>query len=115
LEDATDTRTVEIHSRSGKKELVRSAPVDRIITITGLQGITGASCAGKPCADSAESLIAPGSDTPRRCVRAWSNDNFCSTSKTSRPRTKVVDTPRSGARLKLLKSQAIENISQTPI
>jgi hypothetical protein len=42
LQDATDTRTVEIHSRSGKKKLVRSAPVDRIVTITGLQGITGA-------------------------------------------------------------------------
>jgi hypothetical protein len=115
LGDTTGARTAEIHWSLGKKEFVRLPAVERIFTITYQQGITGALRAGKPCADPGESVITPGSATPMRCVRARSKDNFCSRSKTSRPPTNVVDMPSAGNQLKLLKSQAIENIYQSPI
>jgi len=51
LGDATDAGIAEIHWPSGAKELVKLPAVDRIYTITEGQGITGALCSGKPCAD----------------------------------------------------------------
>ncbi len=51
LGDATDAGTAEIHWPSGAKETVKLPAVDRIYTVTEGQGITGALCGGKPCAD----------------------------------------------------------------
>jgi hypothetical protein len=65
LGDATDAGTVEIHWPSGKKETVRLPAVNRIYTITEQQGITGALCSGKPCADPAESVITSSPATPK--------------------------------------------------
>jgi enediyne biosynthesis protein E4 len=50
LGDAADAGTAEIHWPSGGKETVKLPAVDRIYTITEDKGITGALCAGKPCA-----------------------------------------------------------------
>ncbi len=52
LGDATDAGTAEIHWPDGVKENVKLPAVDRIYTITEGQGITGALCGGKPCADA---------------------------------------------------------------
>jgi hypothetical protein len=52
LGDATDAGTAEIHWPSGAKEMVKLPAVDRIYTITEGQGITGALCGGKPCAEA---------------------------------------------------------------
>jgi hypothetical protein len=54
LGDATDAGTVEIRWPSGVKEKVRLPAVDRIYSITEGKGITGALCAGKPCAAPAK-------------------------------------------------------------
>jgi hypothetical protein len=51
LGDAIDPGSVEIHWPSGAKQTVKLPAVDRIYTITEDKGITGALCAGKPCAD----------------------------------------------------------------
>jgi enediyne biosynthesis protein E4 len=51
LGDATDAGTAEIHWPSGAKETVKLPAEDRIFTITEGQGITGALCGGKPCAN----------------------------------------------------------------
>ncbi len=51
LGDAADAGTAEIHWPSGAKETIKLPAVDRIYTITEGKGITGAMCAGKPCAD----------------------------------------------------------------
>jgi hypothetical protein len=51
LGDATDAGTAEIHWPSGAKQTVKLPAVDRIYTITEGKGITGALCAGKPCAN----------------------------------------------------------------
>jgi len=56
LGDAIDAGTAEIHWSSGKKETLHLPAVDRIYTVTEGQGITGALCSGKPCA---ESSVAP--------------------------------------------------------
>jgi hypothetical protein len=50
LGDSSDAGTAEIHWPSGAKEFVKLPAVDRIYTITEGKGITGALCAGKPCA-----------------------------------------------------------------
>jgi hypothetical protein len=50
LGDATDAGTAEIHWPSGVREFVKLPAVERIYTITEGKGITGALCAGKPCA-----------------------------------------------------------------
>ena len=50
LGEATDAGTAEIQWPSGAKETVKLPAVDRIYTITEGRGITGALCAGKPCA-----------------------------------------------------------------
>jgi enediyne biosynthesis protein E4 len=50
LGDAKDAGTAEIHWPSGAKETVKLPAEDRIFTITEGVGITGALCAGKPCA-----------------------------------------------------------------
>ena len=50
LNDGTDAGTAEIHWPSGNKQTVKLPAVDRIYTITEGEGITGALCAGKPCA-----------------------------------------------------------------
>jgi predicted NUDIX family NTP pyrophosphohydrolase len=52
LGDATDAGTAEIHWPSGAKEMVKLPAVDRIYTITEGQGVTGALCGGKPCAEA---------------------------------------------------------------
>jgi hypothetical protein len=52
LGDATDAGSVEIHWPSGSKEILRLPAVNRIYTITEGEGITGALCGGKPCANS---------------------------------------------------------------
>jgi hypothetical protein len=52
LGDATDAGSAEIHWPSGAKETVKLPAVDRIYTVTEGQGITGAMCGGKDCADS---------------------------------------------------------------
>jgi len=46
---------LEIHWPSGAKETVRLPAVDRIYTIEEGRGITGAMCAGKPCARTSRS------------------------------------------------------------
>jgi hypothetical protein len=51
LGDATDAGTAEIHWPDGVKETVKIPAPDRIYTIKEGVGITGALCAGKPCAD----------------------------------------------------------------
>ncbi len=51
LGDATDAGTAEIHWPSGARETVKLPAEDRIFTITEGQGITGALCGGKACAD----------------------------------------------------------------
>jgi hypothetical protein len=51
LGDATDAGTAEIHWPDGTKETVKLPAVDRIYTITEGQGITGALCGGKECAE----------------------------------------------------------------
>jgi hypothetical protein len=53
LGDAMDAGTAEIHWPSGAKQMVKLPAVDRIYTITEGAGITGALCAGKPCAAGA--------------------------------------------------------------
>jgi hypothetical protein len=50
LGDSTDAGTAEIHWPSGAKETVKIPAPDRIYTIKEGVGITGALCAGKPCA-----------------------------------------------------------------
>jgi hypothetical protein len=50
LGDAADAGTAEIHWPSGAKEFVKIPAPDRIYTIAEGVGITGALCAGKPCA-----------------------------------------------------------------
>ena len=50
LGNATDAGTAEIHWPSGAKEFVRIPAPDRIYTVKEGVGITGALCAGKPCA-----------------------------------------------------------------
>jgi len=50
LGDAMDAGTAEIRWPSGLRERVRLPAVDRIFSITEGKGITGALCAGKPCA-----------------------------------------------------------------
>jgi len=63
LGDATDAGTAEIHWPSGAKETVKLPAEDRIFTITEGQGITGALCGGKACADAtpvpAAALVKP--------------------------------------------------------
>ena len=63
LGDATDAGTAEIHWPDGVKETVRLPAVDRIYTIEEGKGITGALCAGRPCAnggaDAAPDAAAP--------------------------------------------------------
>ncbi|MGB7547628.1 MAG: ASPIC/UnbV domain-containing protein, partial [Terracidiphilus sp.] len=61
LGDATDAGTAEIHWPDGVKENVKLPAVDRIYTVTEGQGITGALCGGKPCADAG----AANSPTPK--------------------------------------------------
>src|SRR6202050_5809682 len=51
LGDATDAGTAEIHWPSGAVETVKLPAEDRIFTISEGQGVTGALCGGKPCAD----------------------------------------------------------------
>jgi hypothetical protein len=58
LGDATDAGTAEIHWPSGAKEFVKLPAVDRIYTITEGKGITGALCAGVPCAEKAPAKAA---------------------------------------------------------
>jgi len=58
LGDATDAGTAEVHWPSGKRDTVPLPEVDRIYTITERQGITGALCSGKPCAEPAASAPA---------------------------------------------------------
>jgi hypothetical protein len=55
LGDVTDAGTAEIHWPSGAKQTVKLPAVDRIYTVTEGVGITGALCAGKPCAAAAAS------------------------------------------------------------
>ena len=50
LGDAKEAGAVEIHWPSGAKETIALPAVDRIYTVTEGRGITGALCAGKPCA-----------------------------------------------------------------
>ena len=50
LGQAAKVDAVEIHWPSGLKEMVKLPRVDRIYTVTEGKGITGALCAGKPCA-----------------------------------------------------------------
>jgi len=52
LGDSTDAGSLEIHWPSGAKETVKIPAVDRIYTVTEGKGITGALCAGRPCADT---------------------------------------------------------------
>jgi len=59
LADGTDAGTAEIHWPSGEKETIKLPAVDRIYTITEGKGITGALCAGKPCADPKAADAAP--------------------------------------------------------
>jgi hypothetical protein len=54
LGDAADAGTAEIHWPSGAVEQVKLPAPDRIYTIEEGKGITGALCAGKPCADPAK-------------------------------------------------------------
>ena len=61
LGDATDAGTAEIHWPSGGKQTVKLPAVDRIYTITEGAGITGALCAGKPCAADGTASAAPAS------------------------------------------------------
>jgi len=58
LGDATEAGTAEIHWPSGAKEFVKLPAVDRIYTITEGKGITGALCAGSPCAQTAPAKAA---------------------------------------------------------
>ena len=60
LGDATDAGSLEIHWPSGAKETVKLPAVDRIYTIEEGKGITGALCAGKPCAAETKSSAASG-------------------------------------------------------
>ncbi len=60
LGDATDAGSLEIHWPSGAKETLKLPAVDRIYTIEEGKGITGAMCAGKPCATEAKSGSASG-------------------------------------------------------
>lgn len=60
LGDATDAGTAEIHWPSGAKQTVKLPAVDRIYTITEGAGITGALCAGVPCAVTGPAASAPG-------------------------------------------------------
>jgi enediyne biosynthesis protein E4 len=53
LGDATDAGSAEIRWPDGTKQTVKLPAVDRIYTITEGAGITGALCAGKPCANEA--------------------------------------------------------------
>jgi hypothetical protein len=53
LGDSTDAGTAEIRWPSGLRQRVRLPAVDRIYSITEGKGITGALCAGKPCAKAA--------------------------------------------------------------
>ncbi len=53
----TDAGTAEIHWPSGAKETVKLPAPDRIYTITEGMGITGALCAGKPCAAQRRMLL----------------------------------------------------------
>ncbi len=55
LGDAADAGTLEIHWPSGAKETIKLPAVDRIYTIEEGKGITGAMCAGMPCAAEAKS------------------------------------------------------------
>jgi hypothetical protein len=54
LSDAADAGTAEVHWPSGAKEMVKLPAVDRIYTIAEGQGITGALCGGKQCAQEPE-------------------------------------------------------------
>jgi enediyne biosynthesis protein E4 len=51
LGDASDPGIAEIHWPSGAKETIKLPAADRIYTVTEGKGITGAMCAGKPCAN----------------------------------------------------------------
>jgi hypothetical protein len=61
LGDATDAGTAEIHWPSGANQTVKLSAVDRIYTITEGVGITGALCAGKPCAAEGAAPTVPAS------------------------------------------------------
>jgi hypothetical protein len=61
LGDATDAGTAEIHWPSGTKETVKLPAPDRIYTIEEGRGITGAMCAGQPCAESKSESAPTGS------------------------------------------------------
>ncbi len=50
LGDAADPGTADIHWPDGSKQTLKLPAVDRIYTITEGNGITGALCGGKPCA-----------------------------------------------------------------
>ncbi len=69
LGDAVDAGTAEIHWPSGKKETLKLPAVDRIYTIMEDQGITGALCGGKLCADPAGSKPTTGGDAAGRSGR----------------------------------------------
>jgi hypothetical protein len=60
LSDAADAGTAEVHWPSGAKEMVKLPAVDRIYIIAEGQGITGALCGGKECAQEPE----PRTDLP---------------------------------------------------
>jgi hypothetical protein len=64
LGDAGDAGTAEIHWPSGKKETLHLPAVDRIYTVTEGQGITGALCSGKPCAESSVAPTPPHGNAP---------------------------------------------------
>ena len=64
LGDATDAGSLEIHWPSGAKETVKLPAVDRIYSIEEGKGITGATCAGKPCAAEAKSSTASEAGAP---------------------------------------------------
>ena len=66
LGDATDAGSLEIHWPSGAKETVKLPAVDRIYTIEEGKGITGALCAGKPCAAEVKSGAGSGAAIPAR-------------------------------------------------
>jgi len=65
LGDATDAGTAEIRWPSGLRQRVRLPAVDRIYSITEGKGITGALCAGKPCAKAAGPRATP-AHNPRK-------------------------------------------------
>jgi hypothetical protein len=69
LGDASDAGTSEIHWPSGKKERLKLPAVDRIYTIVEEQGITGAMCGGKPCAEPAAPPVAAASSAATQGVQ----------------------------------------------